>query len=528
MGERGSGWKTVIKNMVKYKERGKNKQLAINMLAALLSFLVSLGIRFFLPPYVVKSLGADAYGFIGLSTNILSYTSLITIALNSMAGRFITIKYQEGNIEMANKYYASVFYSNLFLAILILGFGIGVVVWTEYLIKIPEPLVKDVKLLLGLLVINNILGLMSSLWGIATFIKNRLDLSNVQTVIGNLLNALVLLFAFYFFLPHIWYMGVAGIVLTVYCAITNYRYSIILTPELYLKSDNFELDKVFELLKSGVWNLFSKLGEILSQGLDLLIANLCIGAVEMGLFAITKNVPFLILSLFQSISGVFAPILTTLYAKGKRDEMVSELFKSIRMLGLFSAVPLICLYVYGDCFYSLWLPSEDSQKLQMLTILGTFALPCTMPLESLWNIFTITNKLKYSTYFMLANSLVVFFIVMSSMFFVESHELRLIILASTRSICGLVRGLVFLPIYGAYCLNLSKTLFYGPIFKSMSYLLLSFSVCYLLRFFIIPDTWAELVCSGGVICVICLILGLIMVLNKQDCQLLYRKIMRRK
>lgn len=69
-------------------ERSKNNQLAINKTASMLTSVVGLGIQFFLTPYIVKSLGADAYGFIGLSSNILSYTGLITIALNSMASRF--------------------------------------------------------------------------------------------------------------------------------------------------------------------------------------------------------------------------------------------------------------------------------------------------------------------------------------------------------------------------------------------------------------------------------------------------------
>ena len=110
-------------------ERGKNKQLAINMLASLLTFIVGLGIRFVLTPYVVSSLGPEAYGFIGLTANILGYTGLLTIALNSMAGRFITIAYSSGDIDKANKYFASVFYSNIILASVMLLISIGCFIW---------------------------------------------------------------------------------------------------------------------------------------------------------------------------------------------------------------------------------------------------------------------------------------------------------------------------------------------------------------------------------------------------------------
>lgn len=508
-------------------ERSKNKQLAINMLASMTTFFVGLGIRFFLTPYIVGSLGPEAYGFIGLSANILSYTSLITIALNSMAGRFVTIKYSAGEYEEANKYYASVFYSNIVLAAIILIFSIGCVVWLEYMINIPTHLLFEVKLLFAMLAFNQIVGLVFGIWGVATFIKNRLDLSNVRAIIGNVIEASLLVLLFAMFTPHIWYMGVAGVVMTAYTTLTNRKFARILTPELVLSRANYEWEKVKELLLSGMWNVVSKLGSILGQGLDLLIANVCIGATAMGYFALTKNVPFLILSFFQTVSGVFSPILTNLYAQGKRDEMLNEIFKSIRIMCMFTAIPLTCLYIYGDYFYGLWLPTEDSHQLQMLTILGTFALPYTMPLEALWNIFTITNKLKYSTLFSLLDSVVVFAIVMSSMVIFDELHTRLLILASTRSICGVVRGFVFLPMYGAHCLDLPKNIFYKVIFKSLGCTFLCFLLCYLTRYFIVADSWLKLILAGITVSIICLVVTSWGILTASDRDFIVKRYIKR-
>ncbi len=508
-------------------ERGKNKQLAINMLASLLTFIVGLGIRFVLTPYVVSSLGPEAYGFIGLTANILGYTGLLTIALNSMAGRFITIAYSSGDIDKANKYFASVFYSNIILASVMLLISIGCFIWLEYIINIPKELIFDVKLLFIMLTFNNVIGLIFGIWGIATFIKNRLDLSNIRGIIGNLMNTSILICLFGFCMPHIWYMGVAAIVMTSYNLITNWRFAKILTPELVIRKANYQWEKVKELLFSGVWNLLSRLGNILGQELDLVIANVCIGASAMGYFALTKNVPFLILSLFQTISGVFSPVLTGLYAEGKKQEMIVEFKKSIRIMSFFIALPLACLYIYGDYFYGLWLPSEDADKLQLLTILGTFALPYTLPLESLWSIFTITNKLKYSTLFMLVNNVIVFLIVMISMLIVKSQEVRLLILASTRSLCGLVRGFIFLPMYGAYCLGFRKGVFYRSIFQSLFCQAMCFTLCYISRLYIVADTWSKLILAGVVVTFICFVTSSIVILTKHDRELIFSKVLHR-
>ena len=513
--------------MIKVKERGKNKQMAINMFASLIAFIVGLGVRFFLTPYIVNTLGAEAYGFIGLSLNILSYTSLITIALNSMAGRFVTIRYVEKDFTAANQYFSSVYYSNLILAAIILLIGIGVVSFLEYFVEIPTYLVIDVKLLFALLLLNTILNLIMEVWCGATFIKNRIDLSNIRNIIGNLLNACVLVSLFAFFTPHIWYMGIAGMALTIYTSIANYRLSKALTPELIVKRSYFDFTKIRELIKAGAWNVLSRLGDILGQGLDLIIANACIGATAMGIFSLTKNVPLMVLSLFQMIASVFAPTLTRLYAERKKEELLEELKKSIRILGFFTTFPLACLFLLGEDFYRLWLPSQDASLLQWLTIIGglvgmTFA----MPLEALWNIFTITNKLKYSTYTMLANNILVFSTVVCSMFIVEDPIIKLFVLAGARIFWGILRSLLFLPLYGAYCLGVSKTTFYPPILKSVLSLGIVLPVGAIFISFIQSNTWILLALNALIVCILTAIINSFVILQKQDLQFVKSKILK--
>ena len=82
--------------------RSDNKQLAVNIVSNIAIYVLQFVISFLLTPFIVKSLGVEAFGFVGLSNNIISYTTLITVALNAMASRFISVEYHKGNIEKAN------------------------------------------------------------------------------------------------------------------------------------------------------------------------------------------------------------------------------------------------------------------------------------------------------------------------------------------------------------------------------------------------------------------------------------------
>src|SRR2546425_10565905 len=54
-------------------------------------------------PFLVKHLGAAAYGLIPLASTLTSYMSLITLGLNAAVGRSLTIALEQGDDERANR-----------------------------------------------------------------------------------------------------------------------------------------------------------------------------------------------------------------------------------------------------------------------------------------------------------------------------------------------------------------------------------------------------------------------------------------
>ncbi|WP_018710438.1 lipopolysaccharide biosynthesis protein [Phocaeicola barnesiae] len=501
-----------------------NKQLAINIIAQLIAFGIQIGISFFLTPFIVKSLGAAAYGFVGLANNIISYTTLITIALNSMAGRFITISVHQNNIEKANIYFSSVFFSNLLISIFLFIISTILIYYLEVCINIPANLIWDTKALFALLLLNSIIGLVTNVYAVSTFIRNRLELNSIRTIIGNISRAILLIVLFSFFVPHVWYLGISALIYTIYIGYYNYRYTKELTPELHLSIRKYNKKAVKELIRAGAWNLISKLSDILSQGFDLLLANLFISATAMGILSITKTIPIVILSVFALLSSCFAPEWTELYAKKQIDKLKDELLKSIRILGIFSSIPLTILYVYGDVFYKLWIPGENNNLLYTLTIASTIGMVCGLPQESLWNIFTITNQVKKSSLNLLYNSIIIIIIVLIGIYSVESDTAKLFILASTRTIVGLIRVLTFLPIYGAKCLGLRSTIFYRPIIINiLSILILSF-FSFLIKNYLLEDNWISLCISIILTTVLGIIINSYLVLTPADRNFLWKKI----
>jgi O-antigen/teichoic acid export membrane protein len=492
------------------------KRLSINIIAQLFAFAVGFIINFFLTPFVIETLGAEAYGFIGLANNFVSYTTLITIALNSMAARFITVSFHKGDIESAKKYFASVYYSNLFLAIIIALCAIFTVLFLEYIIQIPSELKWDVKLLFGLTFLNGIIALIANFYLIATFVKNRLYLSSLRNIIANLLKVIFIVMPFLMFPPHLWYYGVSALIATLFIAISNQVLTKKLLPDFKIKKSLYDFGLVKKLIFSGGWNLLSKLSAILSTGFDLLLANLFISVTAMGIFSISKAVPMILLSLFASISAVFAPKLTEFYAKGEIVTLRNELINNIRLMGIFSTAPLIIFIVLGEDFFRLWVPAQDSHILYLLSTISILSFIVAIPQETLWNVFTITDKVKISSLNMLVFSILIFISILISISFFDNEYYQLLSIASVRFMWDGVRSLTFLPIYGAKCLGLKWNTFYPLILKNLFLsIIITIGLLLIKKYFVI-NTWPDLIISATVTGIITTLLMGFFILSKNQ------------
>ena len=105
----------------------ENKQISKNIIITAIYFLVNTGINFCLSRYIINTIGIEANGFITLANSFVDYASLITIALNSIAGRFISLYANKGNWQEANEYFNSTLIADFIIGMFLLIIGAGAV-----------------------------------------------------------------------------------------------------------------------------------------------------------------------------------------------------------------------------------------------------------------------------------------------------------------------------------------------------------------------------------------------------------------
>lgn len=491
-----------------------NKRIGINMVFSLVAFVLNLFISFFITPYITENLGSDAYGFVKLANDFANYASLASIALNSMASRFIMLEREQKNLKGAKRFYSSVTIANVILSAVLAIPAILCVAFVDQILDVPVSILLEVRLTFAVTFINFLLNLACSTFGNCYYLTNRLDVSSIQTMRANLIRVVCILALYAVFSPNISFLAIGSLFSTVFLAVCNLYYHRKLTPDLQFDRHSFDWAAVREVLAAGIWNSLTKLSQIFSSGLDLLVTNLFIGSLEMGYLSIAKTIPNLITSLNSTVANAFSPNMMQLYAQGDMERLKKASISAMRFMCLFVTVPTAILITMGKEFYSLWVPGQPAEMITFLSILTVINSCVTGPMQPLYQIFTITNKVRQSSKVMILYG---FSSILCTYICLRTTDLGLYAVAGVSLIGSIVVALCYHLPFAAIYLKLPWYTFFPAIGKSMISLAVVCVVGVLINcIFVLEGSW--LMWFAGAITTGCIgvYLNALLILSKEE------------
>lgn len=492
---------------------GNVKRLAISMSATLIAFAVQIGINFYLTPYIVGSLGAEAYGFVPLVNNIIGYASILTAAVNAMAGRFISLELNSGNVRKANVYFNSVLTADIVLAVILAIPCFVFSVRPDLVMNVPSDLYDDVRLTFLYAAVGMEMSLIFSVYGVVYYVKNRLEKSSVRNIEGNLLRAAVLIVLFTIFSPKIYYVTASVLILNLYTCVANWYYTKKLMPELALNFRQYSFKAVKDLVSGGTWNSVNSLSYTLLISLDLYLANVFLGAAIGGQYSLAKVIPSFVTNLGYTFSSVFAPQVMIYYAKKQHNELMRFVCFAMKFMGMVLTLPIGFLLVFGEEFFKIWTPTEDASFLHAMSVVALLALIpscCTMPAN---NLFTVTNKLKLPALVFFICGVLNIVLVIPLLVFTDFGIWSIVLVAG---ILDGLKNMLFVSAYAGKVVGASMKIFLLTTVRSCCSVIPMIIVCLCYRSFVSPYNWGTLIIAAIICAVIALPISMLTTLNKEE------------
>lgn len=480
-----------------HSEDFSSRALAKNVVFSVVTFALNFFISFYITPRITKNFGSETYGYLKLANDFASYAALFSIALNSMASRFIMLERSRGNQREAQRYFSSVGVANTILAAVFILPAALCVRYLDSLFVISPALVAEVKLTYALTFTNFILQLFFSIYSNCYYITNTLYLSSLRTAQAGILNAVTVLSLFFFFRPRLSYVVCGTLAATVFTVSANSYNTRRLTPDLRFRFSDFSPSRIWTILSSGVWNSITQLSNLLTNQLDLLITNLFIGAETMGFLSVAKTAPNVIISFNATVANVFSPNLMRLYAQDDREGMKKAAKTAMRFMCLFVSIPNAILLTMGTQFYSLWVPEQPAALINTFTVLTILNSCVTGPLQPLYQIFTITNKVRENALVMIAYGFAYLGVVYALLRLTDWGVYAILGTNLVGSL--LVASFYHLP-YAAKHIGLSRWAFFPEIGKSILSFVIVSAIGFCLSRAVALDSWlrwfAAAACTG--------------------------------
>ncbi len=489
------------------------------------AIVVTIATNFFLSPYIVANLGEEANGFTQLANNFVNYAALITVALNSMAGRFITMHYHKGDKKESNKFYSSIMLANLAVICFLIVPALILVFNLENVINIENTNVLYVKMLFAFVFCNFFVAQINSVLGIITYVSNKQYIVNSINSIKTILNALCLLFFFTVFAPRIYYVSLVALLLSLITVPVFFIISRKILPDLKINFKQFSIKTIWQMLSAGIWNVVTQCGNLLMTGLDLLLANLLIGPVAMGVLSVSKTMPNCIAQIAGNVTSSFSPNLTITYASGDTKDVIKSLRFAMKCSSILVSIPIMVLCIYGKSFYELWQPTLDAGTLSVLSFWACVQyIPLAGP-QVLNNVFTTTNRLKLPSITVLIGGIVNVILVVILVLFTD---LGMFAIAAISAIVSIVRNLIITVPFSAKALGLKWHTFYKDVLISCLCCFVNSIFCVAFQFIIVPSSWMRMVVSVFCACIFSLISLFLMLLSKQEKKQLLNRFRRKK
>ena len=337
-----------------------SSKLAFNVVMNWAATGVGLVIPFFLTPFVVRSLGTEAYGVWILSASTVSYLNLLDLGMRSAVIRFVSKAGTEGASSEVRDVVGAALWFRLLIALVVAAISIVLAISFPHLFKIPQALYRSSQITVLLCALGVAVTLITGVFGAVLAAVSRFDrlstIAMVQTA-GRAAGVLFLLKSGHGLISlACWELAV--IVISGACITVS-------ALKLVPASRGRIRKPQMELLRK-IWS-YSFVTFIWIIAVQVIISsdNLMVGhfvSVRLAaLYAIGGSLVTYSGQIVSALTTTFTPLASSLEAAGKMKDLRNLLIRGTQATLVLSFPVSLALLFRGRTFIGLWMGPSYSQ-----------------------------------------------------------------------------------------------------------------------------------------------------------------------
>jgi len=338
---------------IKFQQRF-SKNLISNAVYFVLQFIIGLA----LVPFFIDTLGQAAYGLIPLATSVTSYVTIILDSMNASISRFLSIDLQRGELKKAGETYNTALFGILIVLLILLPV-IVIVAWVSpSFFNIGTESLINVFWLFLLILGSVLIRAMGAIFTAVFIAYNRLDFINFVNITNILVQLVLVISLFIFIGPTLIFVGISYFAAAIISLILGYILFKKTNAFLHVSASQFRKSRFREIGDQAFWSVFQQIGNLLRYPICMIIVNIMFGEIAGTQFSLGVTICLGILALSSLITSTFRPQIYLYRAKEDTKSLINFGAFTIKVIGLFMALPIALLCVFSTQILEFWVGKD--------------------------------------------------------------------------------------------------------------------------------------------------------------------------
>jgi len=373
-------------------------RVIVNSLCNVTGFIVSMVVALLLTPYMIARLGPKAFGIITLiMSSILPFLEIFKGGISTSVGRYVTLHHARHEIEEANRYFNTSFFTLLGLCVLA---SLPILVLSYFF-----PAIFDVRgvwrgpsqwtmLLAG---VGFIITAASSPFGVGLYYRQRFDLRNAFDVGATLAKAGTIVLLFSVAGPNTIYVSIGVVVAASIHGAANVGTAYRMLPGLRTSWRLFSRDKLRDVTAFSFYLVVSQLSVILFLSTDYILINWLISKEAITVYNLGAVWAPRMRSLLGAAVYVLGPLITILDATNQVARIRQIFVQGSRVMLLMLAPATIFFCVLAKPFMVAWVGRIYPEAVDpAVRVLWVMVLPLVINLSVMpaFTMFTAMGRVR--------------------------------------------------------------------------------------------------------------------------------------
>ena len=370
-------------------------QILKNAIARIIVYVLAVIIQIMMVPYILKNIGTEEYGILGVINSFLSYAAILTVSLSSSIGKnlifFIEKKeYNKASIEISTVSTGIIAFSSIFVPLMLM-----LTKYVPSLLNVPKHIFAEVQFITVISIICFLLNVFCGIINSATFVRDRLDIAGYIELLQKIILFTSTVISFYFFKNGLIQYGYALVFSNLVILFLRLYIFKKLLPNIKISFKQFSWGRLKDNLFLNFWLVINQVGALLFLQTDLIVANQILSGEVAGQFAAILIIPIQIRVLATLAANLFGPTHTKLLANNETKKFQESLGLSIKVTGLFTALLVGIFCGFAEPILTFWL-GTDFSHLSFPAIMLTIYLAPVLSIMPCWTVLLALNENKPS------------------------------------------------------------------------------------------------------------------------------------